>query len=184
MRSIKIASLLVVVVAAAIAIAAPAGASAAVIEMPAGQPAPNGAKFTMTSTNLTWATAWGNAKCSTMTLPGLVTQNNGTVKVAGGLGSANTCAIGSSSITVQPELRGLTLFSPLMGGKMDLKLSIQYPGASCVLEGTEIPVYYSAGSSEFGVVNGKVKAIPAACGPGTLNGKFSLSSIVGPPVLN
>jgi hypothetical protein len=185
MESIRKISLLAVMVVAAITVAAPAGASAAKMEIPAGKIAPVGAQLTMTSINPTFNTTWGLQKCAEITLPGELIQNNGTVKVRGGVGSSKYCVSGTSPFTLEPELRGLTLNSP-QSGTMDLRLSIKYSwGGTCVLERSDIPVSYSAGSSEFQVANAAMKGKPAACEPFVLNAKFKLGSVFipGTPVL-
>lgn len=187
MRSIRKAALLVAVVAASIAVVAPGGASAAVMEIPAGQKAPVNAQLTMTSINPTFNTNWGLQKCAEITLPGRLTYNQlGTVKAVGGIGSSKTCTSGFNPFTLEPELRGLTFNSP-QSGTMDLKLTIKYSwGWTCVLERSDIPVTYSAGSSEFQVANAYLKGKPAACEPFVLNAQFKLGSVYipGTPVLN
>jgi hypothetical protein len=188
MRSIRKISLLAAVVAVAIAAAAPAAASATKLEIPAGQLASSTAKLIITSTNPTFTTTWGNLHCKEVTLPSRVTQNYlGIVKVAAdGLGSSSYCNINGNPFTLEPELRGLTLISP-QSGTMDLQFKIKYPGmVSCVVERTDIPVTYTAGSSEFGVTMAKMNAFPSACAPFYLSAKFKLASvsIPGTPVLN
>ncbi len=181
MRSIKKIALLVAAAAAVVAVVAPA-ANATVLQNSKGETLPKGSKFSMTSNGAwTFETSWGKLNCKQVSLPSELNAPVGeTLKAVGvGPGSASTCNFGSGNFTLEPELRGMSLTSPL-SGTMDLKMTAWYPGFinPCVYENTATPVTYTSGGSVLRISGVYMKA-NGACGPFRVTGELTLKDSVG-----
>jgi hypothetical protein len=179
MRSIRKITLLAAAVAAVVAVSAPAANAATGLVESKGYLVPPWTLLSMTSTNLTYKTSWGNLSCWQVTLPGKVSTNTYTVVEANypTLGSSEGCFMGGTkSFTLEPELRGMHLEGPT-AGTMNLKFKAKFPNnINCVYESTAAPVTYTSGNSVLQLTNASMTAIPAACGPFYVSGGLTISS--------
>lgn len=184
--------LLLGIVVALAAAAAPLASAAPALTFPPGVLVPVGTKLTMTSFNLTAVTVYGQFGCGTITIPLIVSENNGssaTLLATGGL-ALPECIFGSPEKLLKVPMTDLTMpkivFKTGSTGTTAMTFEADYTPilTTCHYSSEAVPFTYVAGTSSFRITNGMLtQKGPFRCVEGAkVNAEFSLKTTSGVPV--